>query len=133
MSRSILAGWLAGSLALSAIGIAALPANAETEIVAVGTFEGRGGHTMSGGVTILSTDSGYVVVLDPDFFLDGAPDPKLGFGNDGYDASTRFSALEENTGLQAYALPEEIDPSSYNEFWVWCERFNAPLGVARID
>ncbi len=25
-----------------------------------------------------------------------------------------------------------IDPTSYNEFWVWCEKFSVPLGVARL-
>ncbi len=109
-----------------------LPVNAESSVLAAGRFEGRSGHTVSGGVTILKTDSGYVALLESDFSLDGAPDPKLGLGKDGYQASTQFAVLRSEKGLQAYELPANIDPTSYNEFWVWCEKFSVPLGVARL-
>lgn len=133
MMRTVLSGCLAGAVALSGIGLVSLPAAAETEIIASGTFEGRGGHETSGGVTILQTDAGVTVILEPDFSLDGAPDPKLAFGSDGYDASTLFSKLESNDGAQVYVLTEAIDPTEYNELWVWCEQFNVPLGVAQLQ
>ena len=103
---------------------------AETKIIKTGTFEGKSDHIAKGKVSVLQTESGYVVVLEPDFNLDGAPDPKLGFGKNGYDASTLFSKLKSITGVQAYNLPASIDPNKYNELWLWCEEFNVPLGVA---
>ena len=38
----------------------------------------------------------------PDFSFDGAPDPKVALGADGYDASTLMGALGANTGEQIY-------------------------------
>lgn len=134
MVRSfIYRGATAGSLAAACLSVS-LPAAAAPEIVSSGTFEGRSDHVMSGGVLVMNTDAGVVVVLESDFFLDGAPDPKLGFGDDGYDPSTQFSPLESTTGAQVYLISsEEIDPDDYNEVWVWCEQFNVPLGVAKLD
>lgn len=123
---------LVGSLALSCFGFS-LSANAESEIIFNGTFEGRSDHIVTGGVTVLETDSGTIVVLESDFSLDNAPDPKLAFGNNGYDSSTLFSPLESNTGAQVYVISDDIDPEDYNEIWVWCEKFNVPLGVAKMN
>ena len=126
---------LAVLTAMAILGFAATlvagPAAAE-DVVARGTFEGRSNHVTKGGVTITRTAEGAVVVLERDFSLDGAPDPKLGFGNDGYDSSTQFSPLRSNTGKQEYTQPASIDPATYNEIWVWCERFSVPLGVAEL-
>ncbi|MEM9792879.1 MAG: DM13 domain-containing protein, partial [Pseudomonadota bacterium] len=37
-----------------------------------------------------------------------------------------------NTGRSQYEIPSSIDVSAYNEVWIWCERFNVPLGVAKL-
>jgi len=58
---------------------------------------------------------------------------KLGFGKNGYNASSQFSALMAKTGAQIYVLPAKIKPTSYNEVWVWCEKHNVPLGVAKLN
>ena len=105
---------------------------AASRIVATGEFEGRSDHVVSGGVTVLKTDAGYVVVLEPDFSLDGAPDPKLGFGKNGYNAGAKFSELRSEKGVQAYSISASIDPEEYDEVWVWCEKFDVPLGVADL-
>ena len=97
-----------------------------------GEFRGASNHVTSGEVIIRKTADGYVVELGADFSLDGAPDPKLGFGKDGYDASTTFAKLESNTGAQVYQVPAGIDVEAYNEFYIWCEKFSVPLGIARL-
>ena len=119
-------------LALCASSLApATPALAD-ETIAKGSFEGQSGHVAKGGVSVRKTSSGTVVVLAPDFSFDGAPDPKLGFGKNGYDASTQFSALRSNSGEQSYEIPASVDPGDYNEVWVWCEKYAVPLGVATL-
>ena len=123
---------LAGALMVSSL-MFPFAADAGSEVVSSGTFEGRSDHVVTGGVTVLKTESGTIVVLEPTFSLDGAPDPKLGFGKDGYVPSTKFSVLESNTGLQVYQVSEDVDPSQFNEIWVWCEKFNVPLGVAKLQ
>jgi len=107
-------------------------AAAGDQVQARGQFVGKKGHKTSGGVTVVKTATGMAVVLEPDFSFDGAPDPKLGFGRDGYDPATQFSALKANKGTQRYELPGALEPGAYNEIWVWCERFSVPLGVAKL-
>ena len=110
-----------------------LVAPAQADVIRSGTFEGRSNHVTSGSVSIKETDAGTVVVLGSDFYLDGAPAPRLGFGNNGYVASTQFAVLASNTGEQTYIVPASIDPNNFNEFWVWCEQANVPLGVATLN
>ena len=101
-------------------------------VVFRGSFRGRSGHRVSGTVTIRKTKTGYQVILSRNFRFDGAPDPKLAFGRNGYKRNTLFSRLKSNRGSQVYNLPKRIDPTKYNQFWIWCEQFNTPLAVARI-
>ncbi len=111
------------------LGLAALPASAG-DILAKGSFVGASDHETSGSVHV--TDGS--VDFQDDFSLDGAPDPKVGFGKDGtYDPATTLSALNANSGAQSYALPEGIDLGQYNEVYVWCEKFAVPLGVAKLQ
>ena len=114
--------------------VLALPiaAFAGERTIASGTFEGKSGHATTGGVSVQTTSAGTVVVLEQDFAFDGAPDPKLGFGKNGYDAAAKFSPLRSNTGKQSYSIPANIDPAAYNEIWVWCEKYAVPLGVATL-
>ncbi len=121
------------ALAFSAAALAApLAALAQDQVLASGTFRGQSGHAASGGVSVVKTAKGTLVVLAPDFKFDGAPDPKLGFGKNGYVKSTQFSKLNSNSGKQSYEIPSTIDPADYTEVWVWCERYSVPLGVATL-
>ena len=103
------------------------------EIIASGSFEGQSDHVTTGGVSIQKADDGYYVVLAEDFSLDGAPDPKLGFGNPDYLIDTQFSELRSKDGFQSYKLPEGVDPAEYSTIYVWCEEFSVPLGVATLN
>ena len=128
MSRLIVAA--CGTLVL----LADLPLGQAAEIIARGTLVGASDHVTTGLVEIVKDGDTHVVRLADDFSLDGAPDPKLGFGNDGtYDTSTTFAPLEKLTGAQVYTLPASIDPTVYGEFYVWCEQFSVPLGVATLQ
>ena len=118
------------SLAL-ALAIPSL-ASAGDKTIGHGSFTGASDHITTGEVSVVKTADGYQVVLEDSFNFDGAPDPKLGFDKDGYDASTQFSVLKSNSGKQIYKLPAGFDPSRFNEVWVWCEKFNVPLGVAKL-
>lgn len=99
-----------------------------------GSFEGRSKHITSGDVSIVKTASGYDLVLSDNFFLDGAPDPVIGFGNsDTYDTATTFTKLKTKTGHQTYSLPEGFTLSNYSQVFIWCEKFSLPLGVATLS
>ncbi len=108
---------LVAGLAGAVLAAPAQAGSASSEVVGSGTFEGRSNHVTTGGVSILKTASGHVAVLEPDFSLDGAPAPTLGFGKNGeFDKASEFSKLESKDGLQVYQLPANIDPAAYNEF-----------------
>lgn len=94
----------------------------------LGTFIGASNHVTTGTAEI----AGNMVNLLDDFIFDGAPDPKVALGKDGYDKSTLMGPLKSNSGASSYEIPAGIDPSEYNEVWIWCERFNVPLGVAKL-
>lgn len=117
-------------LGLTAVGLASL---STTRALAgghgrLGTFEGASNHVTTGTAEI----AGDQVNLLADFTFDGAPDPKVALGKDGYDATTLMGPLTSNNGASSYTVPAGIDTSEYNEVWIWCERFDVPLGVARL-
>jgi len=108
-----------------------------TEVVSsifkTGTFVGKNKHITTGGISIIKTSSGYIAVLESDFDLDGAPSPTLGFGKNGFDKKSEFTKLNSDKGLQVYAIPANINPADYDEFYVWCADFNVALGVASLN
>lgn len=128
MVKSILAGLaIAGALIFSPI------ATADSSVAASGEFSGLSRHVTTGGVSILKTSTGYVLVLEQNFSLDGAPSPTIGFGKGGkFDGKTEFTKLKDKTGLQVYALPATINPADYDEIYIWCAKFSVPLGVAKL-
>lgn len=131
--RSSFIAAFAAVAAMTAFAAGPATALASEEILASGSFKGASSHETNGNVTIRKTDSGVIVVLEDDFDFDGAPDPKLGFGKDGaYDHGSQISHLGSNKGRQVYEVPASIDPEAYNQFYVWCEKYSVPLGVADL-
>lgn len=118
--------------ALVAFSVHSAPSAAKANgIVASGTFAGANDHVTTGGVSIVKTDNGYVVILADNFSLDGAPSPKVGFGKDGkYDKSSELAALQTKTGLQVYQIPASVNVSDFNEIFIWCDKFSVSLGSA---
>ncbi|MFY0693174.1 MAG: DM13 domain-containing protein [Paracoccaceae bacterium] len=98
----------------------------------LGKFKGASNHTTSGTAELVKSGTGGTVELLDDFYLDGAPDPKVALGKDGYDKSTLMGKLKSTSGASSYQLPDGVNPDDYNEIWIWCERFNVPLGVAKL-
>jgi len=98
-----------------------------------GSFVGKKGHTTTGTAKLVKKDGVWKVKLLDDFTFDGAPDPKVALGKDGYDKSTLMGLLKSNKGASSYQLPSGVDGSKYNEVWIWCEKFNVPLGVAKLN
>lgn len=99
-----------------------------------GTFTGDNDHITTGGVSVVKTaNGGAVVILDTNFSLDGAPDPKVGFGKDGeYVEATDLGELTQNTGLQVFVVPASVNVDDFNEIYIWCEQFSVSLGKADL-
>ena len=113
---------------------APVAAAVSADAVASGSFSGLSDHITTGGASIVGTPGAYELVLASDFSLDGAPDPIVGFGTGGtYSPATKLGALQNKTGAQRYALPADFNPSEVSEVYVWCEKFDVPLGVASFS
>jgi hypothetical protein len=100
-----------------------------------GTFTGASNHITTGGVTIVKNDDGTATVtFDSSFSLDGAPDPRVGFGKDGaYVDGTDLGVLKKLAGTQSYIVPASLNIDDFNELYIWCLKFAVPLGVAQLS
>jgi len=104
------------------------------DVLRSGQLVGENKHVTTGKVTIEKDGNRTLVVLGPQFSLDGAPDPRLGFSKGGkFDKSTMFSKLKKLNGRQVYELPKSISVSNYDKFVVWCEKFSVSLGSAKLN
>lgn len=129
MTKWIIATALAAIVAVGAALCfkAANAADAET-----GVFQGAGGHKASGHFEVVKDGAVTKVVLKDDFSLQEAPAPRLAWGKDGYKRGTIFATLAKFKGAQEYTVPAGTDLSQYNEFWIWCEKFDVPLASAKL-
>ena len=83
---------------------------------------------------VKNADGSHTIVLGDDFSLDGAPDPRVGLGKDGfYNGNTDSGVLGNLTGAQSFVVPAGINVSEFNEVYIWCEKFSVPLGVAKLN
>ena len=114
--------------------VSAPAVKASSAVVSTGTFTGRSDHITTGHVTLEKTAAGYQLNFASDFSLDGAPDPIVAIGNgDTYVAANKISTLQNLTGAQSYALPASFTPAEFSQVYVWCEKFNVPLGIANLN
>ncbi|MGF1474719.1 MAG: DM13 domain-containing protein [Geminicoccaceae bacterium] len=109
------------------------PASVSGQETARGSFVGASDHITTGTASVFRTDAGWVVALGPDFSLDGAPDPKVGFGDGEFVEGTLLGPLNSLTGQQVYTVPASLDVGDYNQIYIWCEQFSVPLGVADLE
>ena len=99
---------------------------------AKGTFVGKSNHITTGGASIGRIGKQWVVILEDDFSFDGAPDPHVALGSNGYRKDASLALLSSNSGKQVYAIPANLDVADFNEIWIWCDKFTVPLGVAKL-
>lgn len=100
-----------------------------------GTFTGASNHVTKGGVKIIKNiDGTSTVTFDSTFALDGAPDPRVGFGKDGkFFSISDLGVLKNLNGAQSYIVPASLNIDDYNELYIWCLEFAVPLGVAQLN
>lgn len=119
-----------------ALGIALITGGVTTSLAdTTGTFTGASDHITTGTVTIVKNDDGTATVtFDSSFSLDGAPDPRVGFGKDGaYVNLSDLGALKNLNGAQSYIVPASLNIDDFNELYIWCLKFGVPLGVAQLN
>lgn len=106
---------------------------ASGQVLRTGTFQGVSTYRAQGVIQIVKSGGVTRIILPQNFSVTGVPDPKLGFGKNGYTAGTLFAKLGRNSGTQSYVVPANVDLSKFNEVWIWCERFSVAIAVARLS
>jgi len=108
--------------------------SASKTAISSGIFSGRSDHITTGLVTVEKTATGYQLSFAADFSLDGAPDPVVAIGNNGvYTKANKLGVLKNKTGEQIYTLPANFTPGQFSQVYVWCEKFDVPLGIADLS
>ena len=122
------------SLATPPVKVTYAAQTVDAQTIATGTFSGRSDHVTTGSVSIVKNETGYQLVFADNFSLDGAPDPIVGFGNNGqFELNSKLGALTKKNGQQTYQLPADFSPAQFTEVYVYCEKFSVPLGVATLN
>lgn len=108
-----------------------------------GRLEGKA-HQTSGRATIYRTSDGRQYLRLTDFMTSNGPDVHVVLAQtddanlakeivtDQID-SVELGQLKGNQGDQNYDLPASVDLQKYNAAVIYCERFHAIFGVARLD
>ena len=115
----------------------------EPEALYTGKLEGKVHHT-SGRATVYRTAEGQEYLRLSDFTTSIGPDVHVllvraedqaldGEIVKGEFDSVELGSLRGNQGDQNYALPEGVDLNKYHAVAVYCERFHAIFGVARLE
>lgn len=102
------------------------------DTVRTGAFTGASHHEALGHVEIVKDGEVTKVIFKDDFTLQEAPAPRLAWGKDGYKRGTIFAKLAKFKGAQEYVVPAGADVTQYNEFWIWCEKADVALAVAKL-
>lgn len=99
-----------------------------------GSFRGASNHVTKGNVTVTkNADGSSTITLASNFSFDGAPDPWVGLGRNGsFVPSTNAGKLKRNSGGQSFRVPAGVDVDNFNEVYIYCVKFNVPLGVAKL-
>jgi hypothetical protein len=108
-----------------------------------GRLEGKA-HQTSGRATIYKTPDAKQYLRLTDFSTSNGPDVHvvLARGDEanltqeivkGQLDSVELGSLKGNQGDQNYDLPASVDLQKYNAAVIYCERFHAVFGVARLE
>jgi len=117
--------------------------NTDPQPLYTGRLEGKA-HQTSGRATIYKTPDGKQYLRLTDFTTSNGPDVHvvLARGDDkGLDHElvkgeldiVELGLLKGNQGDQNYDLPASVDLTRYNAVTIYCERFHAVFGVARLE
>ena len=98
-----------------------------------GSFIGQGAHNAEGEVKLIKDGEKTFLRFEDGFQVTNGPDLFVHFGKDGkYVNEARIGELKGNIGGQNYEIPEDIDPDSYNEIWIWCRAFSVAFARAEL-
>lgn len=117
--------------------------NADPQPLYTGLLTGRA-HPTSGRASIYQTPDGKHELRLSDFMTSNGPDVHVVLAQSsdakvqqtfvkGDLKSIELGLLKANQGDQNYDLPDSADLTRYDAVVIYCERFHAVFGVAKLD
>ena len=116
---------------------------AEAQIISTGSFrDADRAHQGSGVATLVSLPGGTLEIQLSEFQVTNGPDlevwlsahPDPAQSSDVSDNPwVALGQLKGNVGDQAYAVPTEIDVSSFQSVVIWCEQFGVLFSPAALS
>lgn len=100
-----------------------------SEPFATGAFSK--GFSTQGSVKVHQKNNQWLITFGEDFFHEGSPDPWVAFGKDGFQRSGIVGELKQFKGTHSFVV-ERLDPTDFNEVYIWCVQHNSNLGRAKI-
>jgi hypothetical protein len=118
-------------------------ANTDPQPLYTGRLEGKA-HQTSGRATIYKNPDGKQYLRLTDFSTSNGPDVHVILARSeeanlaqeivkGQLDSVELGSLKGNQGDQNYDLPASVDLQKYNAAVIYCERFHAIFGLARLE
>jgi hypothetical protein len=116
---------------------------AEPQLIFTGKLSGQA-HPTSGRASIYKSANGTEFLRLTDFMTSNGPDVHLLLAQSGDERlmhdtvkdpldSVELGPLKGNQGDQNYDVPVSADLQKYNAVVVYCERFHAVFGVAKLE
>jgi len=100
-----------------------------SERIATGVFSK--GFSTHGSVEVHQVKGKWVITFGEDFVHEGSPDPWIALGKGGFQRSGIIGELKQYRGKHSVAL-ERLNPTEFNEIYIWCVLHNSNLGRAKI-
>lgn len=122
-------------------------AQSQQTVTNVGTFV-SGEHTTKGTVSIITNNGNSLLKLDQSFKTSNSgPDlVVILHRSDNVIGSTKppsyslkkgdyviLGSLQKFNGAQTYAIPNNINLANYKSAAIWCRKFNATFGAAKLS
>ena len=118
-------------------------ANSDSQPFYTGLLTGKA-HPTSGRASIYQMPDGKRYLRLTDFTTSNGPDVHVVLAQSGDQnltkdlvkgklTSVELGPLKANQGDQNYDLPDSADPNRYDAVVIYCERFHAVFGVAKLD
>lgn len=117
--------------------------SSDSQPIYTGRLEGNA-HQTSGRATIYKAPDGRQYLRLTDFSTSNGPDVHVVLAQSGDQYLTQeivkgeldsleLGALKGNQGDQNYDVPASVDLQKYNAVVIYCERFHAVFGVAKLE
>lgn len=106
-----------------------------SSVLLEGAFQdGDGFHKAAGTARLVATGEGLLLRFEEGFQTTNGPDLFVWLvkGEGVKDGYLDLGRLKGNIGAQNYPVPEDTDPATYTQVFIWCKAFSVLFGSAKL-